>query len=149
MSMPGLRGWLFSLSFLLLGFGLMLQSCSPKCDMLNINTATNLATELPAMMSKASTKKFSQEDADKVLKPLAEAVERAKNTPRNKDSAEQWRLLQDDIVKPFFDLWKDKGKLDADYVKISQGQVQRSLESIARAEKSKRGDCKSMPDSSN
>lgn len=72
-------------------------------------------------------------------------MERAKNTPRNKDSAEQWRLLQDDIVKPFFDLWKDKGKLDADYVKISQGQVQRSLESIARAEKSKRGDCKSMP----
>lgn len=146
MSLTGLRGWLFSLTFLLLGLGLVLQSCSPKCDPDNITTAVNLATELPALMAKASSKKYSQEDADKVLKPLAAALERAKATSRNKDSAEQWRLLQDDLVLPFFNMWKEKGKLDADYVKVSQGQVERSLNSIARAEKSKRGDCKAMPD---
>lgn len=138
---PNLRGWLFSAGLLIAGLGLTLQSCSPSCDPANIAAATNLRTELPALMEKASKGKISQPEADKVLKTLSEAVDRAKATKRNADSAEQWRLLQDDIVKPFFENWKSKGKLDADFVKATKGQVERSLDSIARAEKSKRGGC--------
>lgn len=138
---PNLRGWLLSASLLVAGLGLTLQSCSPKCDPASIAAASNLKTALPSLLEKAATKKFNQEDADKVLKPLAEAVTRAQSTARNKDSAEQWRLLQDDIVKPAFEMWKTKGKLDADYVKVTKGQIERSLASIERAEKSKRGGC--------
>ncbi|MCC7506071.1 MAG: hypothetical protein IT259_12260 [Saprospiraceae bacterium] len=144
----GLRGWIFTFGLLLAGMSISLTSCSPKCDPDAITTATNLSTELPALMEMASSKKFNQEAADKVLKPLADMVERAKNTPRNKDSAEMWRLLQDDIVKPFFDMWKSKGKLDADYVRLTKGQVERSLASISRAEKAKRGEC-TMPATNN
>lgn len=127
--------WAIVLSGLLTG----LSSCvAARFDQVALDNATGLGNTLPALMQKA-TGAYSQSETEvtAILKTLDDAHSRAAATKKNGDVAEQWRILRDDMVKPFFARWKEKNKLDKDFIKPAATQVKDALASIERAEKVK------------
>lgn len=123
----------------LLGSGLFLQSCSPKYDMVAVENVTKLSASLPPLMEKAVGKYSDHEEAvQTALSDVNKAYERSFGTKKNGEIAEQWRIFRDDIAKPFFDKWKEKGKLDKDFIKEAAKQVKASLDAIEKAERAKK-----------
>lgn len=127
----------------MLFWGLLLASGLSSCvgarfDQVALDNASGLSTQLPALMDKAtSTYATHETEAQSLLTKVTEAYNHALSTKKNKDVAEQWRILRDDLVQPFMTRWKDKGKLDKDFINIAGKQVKDALASIARAEKAK------------
>lgn len=126
-----------------LALGLLLvaaPACSAKFDKTGLDNVTNLSTALSDLMGKAATSKFSaQSDAiKKVSADLDKAVQYAAGKKKNKEVAEAWKTLQNDLVTPFLDRWKEKGMLDKDFVKESTAQVTKSLDAIKKAEMAKK-----------
>lgn len=120
--------------FLLLGATSLTQSCN-RFDNIGYGNATNLATALTDLMAKATGKYDNNTEAiSKVKDGLTKAVSHAAGRKNNKEIATAWQTLQDDLVTPFLDRWKDKGMLDKDYVKEATAQVSKSLEAIKKAE---------------
>lgn len=119
---------------LLLGTASMTQSCN-RFDKEGYGNATNLATALTDLMAKATGKYSSHADAiNKVKDALSKAVSHAAGRKNNAEIATAWKTLQDELVAPFLNRWKDKEMLDKDYVKEAAAQVNRSLEAIKKAE---------------
>ncbi len=120
--------------FLLLTAASTIQSCS-KFDKIGFDNAANLTNSLPELMSKATGKYSANTDAiKKVSDALANAVKHAESRKKNKEIAESWKTLQNELVNPFLARWKEKGMLDKDLVKESTAQVSKSLEAIKKAE---------------
>jgi len=127
-----LNAWMFGL--LLLGTASIMQSCN-RFDKVGLGNATNLATELTDLMSKATSKYTNHTAAvDKAKSSLSKAVSHANSRKNNKEITAAWQTLQDELVIPFLDRWKDKGTLDKDFVKEASAQVSKSLEAIKKAE---------------
>ncbi|MDX1913089.1 MAG: hypothetical protein SFV22_16460 [Saprospiraceae bacterium] len=129
--------------FCWLALGLLLvaaPACSAKFDKTGLDNVTNLSTALSDLMGKAATSKFSaQSDAiKKVSADLDKAVQHAAGKKKNKEVAEAWKTMQNDLVNPFLDRWKEKGMLDKDFVKESTAQVTKSLDAIKKAEMAKK-----------
>lgn len=132
---------LYSMVFglFLLGASSTIQSCS-KFDKVGLENATNLSTSLSELMSKSASSKYSA-NADaikKVTESLSNAVKHAESVKKNMEIASAWTSLQNELVLPFLSRWKEKGMLDADYVKAATEQVSKSLEAIKKAEQSRK-----------
>lgn len=134
-------------SAFLLAFGFVLfstttltmQSCSAKFDQAGLDNVTNLGSKLTDMMGKATEPFGKHADAvSKILKDLDAATQHAAGQKKNKEIAESWKILTNDLAKPFFDRWKEKGILDKDFIKESVGQVGKSLDAIKKAEMAKK-----------
>lgn len=124
----------FTLGLLLVGTCTGLQSCQ-KFDKIGLENATNMATTLSDLMGKATGKYSANTEAiKKASDALAIAVKHAETKKKNKEIAEAWRTLQNDLVTPFLARWKEKGMLDKDFVKEATAQVTKSLEAIKKAE---------------
>lgn len=129
----------FVLAIVLSGLMTGLSSCvGARFDQTALDYATTLGNQLPALMQKA-TASYTQHETEitAVLKSLDEAHSHAAATKKNGEIAKQWSILSDSLVKPFFARWKEKGKLDKDFIKPAATQVKDSLASIERAERAK------------
>ena len=132
---------------LLLTFGLILfsastltmQSCSPGFDQIGLDNVTNIGSRMTELMGKA-TEPFGKHASavTSLLGDLGKATEHAAGQKKNKEIAESWKILTNDLATPFFDRWKEKGILDKDFVKESVGQVGKSLDAIKKAEMAKK-----------
>lgn len=133
--------WLSMLlwSVMLAGLTTGITSCvGARFDQTALENANMLSEKLPALMDKAIKPfKDNETEVNALIKSLNDAYDRANATKKNKEVAEQWRIVRDDMVKPFMDRWKEKGKLDKDFIKAATTQVKDSLAAIARAEKAK------------
>lgn len=131
---------------LLLAFGLVLfsttttmQSCSPIFDQVGLDNITNIGGKLTDLMAKAVEPYGKHSDAvSSLLGDLGKAADHASGQKRNKEIAESWKLLTNDLATPFFNRWKEKGKLDKDFIKEAVGQVGKSLDAIKKAELAKK-----------
>jgi hypothetical protein len=129
------------LFFFLLGFVVVTttQSCSPRFDPTGSDYAKTLGATASTLMAKATGEYSSNEKAaNDFLAELGKAQEHAASIKRNKEIAQMWKILKDDLAAPFFNRWKEKGKLDKDFVKESITQVTKSFDSIKRAESAKK-----------
>lgn len=125
----------------LLGFfaAVSTQSCTPGFDPDGSANAKNLSTAATELMAKATGEYRSHESAaDDLLKQMGKAQEHAAGIKRNKEIAKMWQILKDDLVAPFMARWKEKGKLDKDYVKEATSTVTKSFDAIKRAEAAKK-----------
>jgi hypothetical protein len=111
-----------------------------RYDATSLTNVQQVATALPALMGKA-TKSFKDSEAEvtKLTGLLDQAQKHAAGLKKNQDVAEQWRILRDELVNPFVANWKEKGKLDKDFVTAATQQVTGALSAIERAERAKRG----------
>jgi len=118
---------------------LTMQSCSPTFDQLGLDNITNIGGKLTELMSKA-VEPFGKHASSvtNLLGDLSKATEHAAGQKRNKEIAESWKILTNDLATPFFDRWKEKGTLDKDFIKESVGQVGKSLDAIKKAELAKK-----------
>jgi hypothetical protein len=124
---------------LFLGLMALAPSCSPKFCPDCLKQVKDLSVSLPAVMNLAS-KPYDDAAESKiagVTKQLIDASAMAATFKRNKDLAEAYRILKDELTLPFFARWKEKGKLDKDYVKAAVMQVSDSLKAIEKAESAK------------
>lgn len=130
---------LLSLGLVLFSVTTTMQSCSPQFDQIGLDNVTNLGGQLTQLMGKA-TEPFGKHSASvtKLLEDLGGAVTHAASQKRNKEIGQSWKILNDELAKPFFDRWKEKGILDKDYVKEAVGQVGKSLDAIKKAEMAKK-----------
>lgn len=131
-----------TLTWLLCGFLLAstMQSCSPKFDKIGLDNCTNLMSSLSDLIGKSATSKYSA-NSDAIKKAsdaLDSAVKHAEGVKKNKEIAEAWKTLQNDLVTPFLTRWKEKGMLDKEVAKESAAQIAKSLEAIKKAEMSKK-----------
>jgi hypothetical protein len=129
---------------LLLGFvaSLSLPACvGVRFDGVALSNVTSIRNDLPTVLSTAATKPYkdAEKDVTKVLDKIEKGYSHAQATKKNQDVAEQWRLLRDEMVQPFVTRWKEKGKLDKDFVGPAVKQVQDALAAIERTERAKRG----------
>lgn len=126
--------------FLLLAIGLVLTPACVKPDPMGMENATNMTTKLPDLMNKSVTKTYNSQksDIENTLADLTKAQEHAAAQKSNKEIAGMWKILRDEQLVPFFDRWKEKEKLDKDFVKEAVAQVKKSLEAIKKAEQNKR-----------
>jgi hypothetical protein len=130
---------LLALGLLLFSAAGTLQSCSPKFDKIGFQNISNLGTKLPELMNLATEPYSKHKDAaTTLLGDLGKAYDHAKGVKGNKEIAESWRILKDELAGPFFARWQEKGKLDKDFVKESMAQVAKSVTAITNAEKAKR-----------
>jgi hypothetical protein len=130
---------LLTLGFLLLSAAGTLQSCSPKFDKIGFENISNLGTKLTDLMNLATEPYSKHKDtATTLLANLGKAYDHAKGVKGNKEIAESWRILKDELAGPFFARWQEKGKLDKDFVKESVAQVAKSVTAITNAEKAKK-----------
>ncbi len=130
--------------FLTLGFVLFttmttMQSCSASFDQMGLDNITNIGGKLTDLMAKA-TEPYGKHEASvsKIMNELTQAADHAAGQKRNKEIANQWSTLKNELAMPFFDRWKSKGVLDKDVVKESVGQVGKSLDAIKKAELAKK-----------
>lgn len=116
-----------------------IQSCMAPYDAIGMENATSVSTKLPAVMEKA-TESYSKNEADvkAVTNDLDKAATHAASMKKNKEVAESWRILQNDLVAPFFARWKEKGKLDKNFIKEATAQVNKSLAAIKKSETAKK-----------
>lgn len=116
-----------------------IPSCMAPFDAIGMENVTSIATKLPAVMEKA-TEAFSkhEDDVKSLTTDLEKAVSHAASLKRNKEVAESWRILSTDLVAPFLARWKEKGKLDKDFIKEAVAQVNKSLAAIKKAETAKK-----------
>lgn len=116
-----------------------IPACMAPYDAIGMENVTSITTKLPAVMEKA-TEAYSKNEADvkSVTADLDKAVSHAASMKKNKEVAEAWRILQSDLAAPFFARWKEKGKLDKDFVKEAVTQVKKSLDSIKKSETAKK-----------
>lgn len=128
-----------SIGLLLSASVTIMPSCSAVYDMIGTENVTKISSKLPALMGKA-TESYSKHEADVVAltSDLSDAVAHAATVKKNKEIAESWKILQNDLVTPFMERWKDKGKLDKDFIKEATAQVSKSLEAIKNAERAKK-----------
>jgi len=128
-----------SLGLLCLGAMTALPSCLAGYDAPSMQNLTNISDKLPALMGKA-TEAYSKHEADatSLLSDIGKAAAHSASLKKNKEVAESWKILQNDLVTPFFTRWKDKGKLDKDFIKEATMQVTKSLDAIKRAESAKK-----------
>jgi hypothetical protein len=132
----------FSILFILgLSLPMGLQSCvGLRSDPVSISNVADISKMLPDLLSKAATSSFKDNESavNGLTTKITNAYEHAKGIKKNNEIAEQWRVLRDELVQPFVINWKDKGKLDKDFVTQFVKQIKDALASIERAEKSKR-----------
>ena len=130
---------MLALGFLLFSTTTTMQSCSPQFDQMGLDNATNLGSKLTDLMAKAVEPFGKHSDAvSSLLSDLGKAADHASGQKRNKEIAEQWKLLTSDLATPFFNRWKEKGVLSKDVIKESVGQVGKSLDAIKKAELAKK-----------
>ncbi len=124
---------------LLLAFGLLLflSSCIGP-DPAGLQNVTNLSTRLTTLMNKAVTSTYanSKTEIEGVTAELGKAEQHSMEQKRNKEIANQWKILRTEQVEPFLMRWKQE-KLDKDFVKEAVAQVQKSLDAIKKAEQAK------------
>lgn len=130
---------LLSLGLVLFSVTSTMQSCSPRFDQVGLDNVTNLGGQMTQLMGKAVEPFGKHSDAvTKLLEDLSGAATHAADQKRNKEIAQSWKILNDELATPFFNRWKEKGILDKDYVKEAVGQVGKSLDAIKKAEMAKR-----------
>jgi len=131
--------FLLALGFVLFSTTTTMQSCSPQFDQMGLDNVTNLGNKLTDLMAKAIEPFGNHSSAvSKLLEDLGKAADHAAGQKSNKEIANSWKTLKDELAAPFFNRWKEKGKLDKDVVKESVGQVGKSLDAIKKAELSKK-----------
>lgn len=131
--------FLLALGFLLFSTTTVMQSCSPQFDQMGLDNVTNLGSKLTDLMAKAIEPFGKHSSAvSSLLTDLGKAAEHSAGQKRNKEIADQWKILTNDLAQPFFDRWKEKGTLDKDFVKEFVGQVGKSLDAIKKAELAKK-----------
>ncbi len=113
--------------------------CSPRYDAVGAQNATNLATKTLELMGKG-TEPFSKNSTavTSLFSDLTNAYDHATKVKKNTEIASAWKTLKDELMTPFFDNWKAKGKLDKDFIKESVKQVTTSFDAIKKAEEAKR-----------
>jgi predicted RNase H-like nuclease len=123
----------------LLNSSVVFQSCSSKYDMTSVSNVSNIATKLPALMGKA-TGKYSENEGSitSMMADITKAYDHSAGLKKNKEIANQWLIFKNELAQPFFDRWKDKGKLDKDFIKEAVSQVKGGLDAIEKAEKAKK-----------
>jgi predicted RNase H-like nuclease len=123
---------------LLLSTPLTFQSCSARYDLTSVSNVSNIAAKLPALMGKA-TGKYSDNESSvtSLMSDLTKAYEHSAGLKKNKEIANQWLIMKNELAQPFFDRWKDKGKLDNDFIKEAVKQVKGGMDAIEKAEKAK------------
>ncbi len=128
-----------TLGLFFVGAMVTLPSCVASFDAIGMENVTSISKKLPELMGKA-TEAYSKHEADatSLLNDLGKAATHAASLKKNKEVAESWRILQNDLAAPFFTRWKEKGKLDKDFVKEATMQVTKSLEAIKKAESAKK-----------
>lgn len=131
---------LFALGLVLFSTStLTMQSCAAKFDQAGLDNVTNLGTKLTDLMGKA-TEPFGKHSkaVASLLEEMGKATEHAAGQKKNKEIAEQWKILTNDVAKPYFDRWKEKGVLDKDFVKETVGIAGKSLDAMKKAELAKK-----------
>lgn len=128
-----------SLALFCVGTMTTLSSCVAAYDAASVENLTNISTKLPKLMEKA-TEAYSKHEpaATSILSDIGKAATHAASLKKNKEVAESWKILQNDLVGPFFARWKESGKLDKDFIKEATMQVTKSLDAIKRAESAKK-----------
>jgi hemerythrin superfamily protein len=113
--------------------------CAPRYDALGLQNATNLSSKTLELMGKA-TEPFTKNATavTTLFGEITDAHTRATKVKKNTEIANSWKTLKDEILTPYFDNWKAKGKLDKDFVKESMKQVTASFDAIKNAEEAKR-----------
>ncbi len=135
---PLLLPWRTTSFFLVFGFLFFSAATLPACkstDLVGMQNATNLSTQLTTLMNKANEPFAKHSDEIKsAMSALMAAEQHATEQPRNKIIAKQWTTLRTGLVEPFITRWKE-GKLDKDFIKEAVLQVQNSLAAIRKAGK--------------
>ena len=128
-----------SIGLFFAGAMVTLPSCMASFDAVSMENVTSISKKLPDLMGKA-TEAYSKHEAEatSLLNDLGKAATHAASLKKNKEVAESWKILQNDLVAPFFARWKEKGKLDKDFVKEATMQVNKSLDAIKKAETAKK-----------
>lgn len=128
-----------SLGLLFVGSMVTVSSCVASFDAMSMENVTSISKKLPDLMGKA-TESYSKHEADatSLLSDIGKAATHAASLKKNKEVAESWKILQNDLVAPFFARWKEKGKLDKDFIKEAAMQVSKSLDAIKKAESAKK-----------
>jgi hypothetical protein len=127
----------------LFGALLLLASCSTisKFDQYAYSQTTSLKVDVLNVMSHA-TDSFAVH-ADEVLQvqtEMSKMYEYEKNRPKNIITEKMWTVLNDStghLFGGFITRWKKEGKLDAVFIKESQGVIGSSFDEISQLESGK------------
>ncbi|MCC6414263.1 MAG: hypothetical protein IT270_21610 [Saprospiraceae bacterium] len=130
----------FALAIALSSLSIGLSSCSAAYDAVGASNLTELTNTLPNLMSKGIGN-FSDHRGDvaKCKEMLTNAITQASTIKNNKQTISALKALNDDVVLPFFTLWEEKGKLSGPAVDAAVENTRKSLESLAKIDKSKKG----------
>jgi hypothetical protein len=136
---PTLRPYLgMAVMAFLLSFTLLSTTQCSRIDRLGLANVNGLLTALPDLVRKGNEPFSKHADAiTKAQSDIEKACEHAKGRKRNKEVAESWRILKDEVSAPVFKNWKEKGKLDKDFAAASADQMAKMLQAILNAEKRK------------
>jgi hypothetical protein len=118
--------------------------CGPliaKFDPIAFQQAPALRVESLMMMDKAieSYSQHEQEINTMMLK-VEQAYEYAFNKPKNKLTANQWKILKNqdrNLLGGFMKRWKEKDRLDAVYIEETKGIIADAFDTIIDLEKRK------------
>lgn len=130
----------FTLAIALSSFSIGLNSCTATYDALSAGNLTDIKESLPTLMTKAIGP-FSDHRAEvnRCKELLAKAITNASAVKNNKQAVHALKALNDDIALPFFNLWEEKGKLSGVAVDAALENTRKSLESLDKIEKRKKG----------
>ncbi len=133
------NGLFLAMGFVLFATMSTMQSCSPSFDQMGLDNITNIGGKLTDLMAKA-TEPYGKHEASvtKIMDDLTQAAAHASSQKQNKEIANSWNTLKNELAKPFFDRWKSAGVLNKEVVKESVGQVGKSLDAIKKAEMAKK-----------
>lgn len=130
---------IFTLVLMLFSVSMVNVSCGVKLPTDVQSTIGTISKALPLLMNKATTSSFSPEiakEADGLLSMITNAANLTKGGKTDKVSG-LISGLGANKVKPFIDMWKSKGKLDANTVSTAVKGVNSALSSIKKAGKIK------------
>jgi hypothetical protein len=118
--------------------------CAPliaRFDPVAFQQATSLRVESLIMMDKA-IESYSQneQEINALMLKVEQAYEYAFNKPKNKLTANQWKILKNqdrNLLGGFMKRWKEKDRLDAVYIEEAKGIIADAFDTIIDLEKRK------------
>jgi hypothetical protein len=103
--------------------------------------ATTIKVDALALMEKATETYASHEaDVTQLQTRVDKAYEYAKGRPKNEDSTNQWAIIRDPkrhSLGGFLARWRDKTKLDSDFINESKGLVSDDFDQVIALESGK------------
>lgn len=132
------------MTIFLLFFGSLLffNGCMAKFDPIAFQQATTLKVESLLLMEKA-TGSYTRHEGEitALMLKVERAYEYASNKPRNKITANQWKILADpdrNLLGGFMKQWKEKDRLGDVFIEEAKKIITDAFDTIIDLEKGKK-----------